>query len=165
MDVRRGPCQVGGRVCFSREISTTYREKNKLLEDACEVIGRYLIQNEAELFRIRLSIDEGLQNAFSHGNGDDPQKRIRLIVFERDDGWVVMINDEGDGFLPEDLTDPTTPAGLWREHGRGVLLMCHYMDEVCYFDAGRTLCLVKRSESKGVATRHEADTHPHERQE
>jgi len=61
--------------------------------------------------------------------------------------WGLVISDEGPGFQPKDLPDPTSPAGLWQEHGRGLMIMCHYMDEVSYFDNGRTLRLIKRKGS------------------
>lgn len=161
VDVKGTSCPLNGRVRFSREITTTYDEKNSLLEEACAFIGRWFVSDGAELFRVRLSIDEGLQNAFSHGNSRDPAKRIRLALFESSDGWGVTITDEGSGFRPEDLPDPTAPDGVWQEHGRGLMIMCLYMDEVSYFDSGRTLRLLKRNGGKGATRSNEADAGPY----
>jgi len=143
VNVKGGPCPSEGTVRLFREIATTFDAKNNLLEEVTAFIGKAYVSDEVELFRVRLSIDEGLQNAFSHGNGEDPGKHIRLAIFDTDASWGVLITDEGPGFQPQNLPDPTSPDGLWLDHGRGVMIMCHYMDGVSYFDQGRTLRLLK----------------------
>jgi serine/threonine-protein kinase RsbW len=148
VELRPGACPSEGEIRFSREIPTTMEAKNKLLEEVTAFVGRAFVSDELELFRVRLSIDEGLQNAFVHGNAADPGKHIGLAVFETDAAWGVRISDEGPGFRPEHLPDPTTPSCLWQEHGRGVMIMCHYMDEVSYYDHGRTLRLVRMKGKK-----------------
>lgn len=157
MEMKSGSCPVPSGVRFSSEIATTFEAKNKLLDEVTAYIGRSFVSDEVDLFRVRLSIDEGLQNAFSHGNAEDPRKRISVLIFEEDNGWGVIVNDEGPGFEPADLPDPTSPSGLWQEHGRGLMIMCHYMDEVTYWDRGRTLRLFKRTGNEGATTSHEED--------
>jgi serine/threonine-protein kinase RsbW len=160
--MKPGSCPVPSRICFSREIATTFEAKNGLLQEVTAFLRRSFVTDEIELFRVRLSIDEGLQNAFSHGNEENPGKRIRLVVFHDGACWGVIISDEGSGFAPENLPDPTSPSGLWQEHGRGLMIMCHYMDEVSYYDRGRTLRLVKKTGNDGVATTHEENAHSHQ---
>ncbi len=55
-----------------------------------------------------------------------------------------MIRDQGRGFDPNSLPDPTDPANLEKAAGRGVLLMRSFMDEVSYNDRGNSVTLVKR---------------------
>jgi len=142
--IEAGPCPPRGRVKFFREIGTTYPEKNDLLEDLMRFIQQNLGEGEGALFKIRLCLDEGLQNAFCHGNRSEVTKKIRVVLFEEEDAWGVTISDQGEGFQPQDIPDPESPDSLFREGGRGVLIMTQYMDEVSYFDGGRTLLLVKR---------------------
>ena len=144
MEVQSGPCPLPDGICFQRDIPTTFEAKNQLLADLVDYIRANFIQDEAELFQVRLCLDEGLQNAFSHGNRSDPQKRIKVRVYCDEKGWGVVIEDEGSGFSPINLPDPTTGSGLWMEHGRGLMIMCHYMDDVTYFNGGRTLRLYRR---------------------
>jgi serine/threonine-protein kinase RsbW len=164
VEMRRCACPPEGRALLQREIATTFEEKNRLLEEVTGMVGRLFVADETELFRVRLSIDEGLQNAFSHGNKQDPQKKIRVSLFETDACWGITIQDEGPGFDPENLRDPTSPEGLWLEHGRGLMIMCHYMDEVSYFEDGRTLRLLRRKED-GRTAGHAASADPDQRQE
>ena len=57
---------------------------------------------------------------------------------------VFVVQDEGPGFDPSSLPDPTEPANLERVSGRGVLLMRTFMDEVSYNQVGNEVTLVKR---------------------
>ncbi len=142
--IHRSECPRPPRVFFSRAIGTTFDEKNRVIEDLVARLRDGMVGDERELFRVRLSIDEGLQNAYSHGNKENPEKRIRIEAFEESDSWGVLISDEGEGFGREALSDPRTPEGRWREHGRGLVIMWELMDEVSYFDGGKTLRLLKR---------------------
>lgn len=162
VEINHGPCPHPKAVCFWREISSTPGERAALLEETAAFIGTRLIEDETELFRARLSIDEGIQNAFSHGNGKDPAKRISLAVFEDEAAWGVLIGDEGSGFSADEVDDPTSPSGLWRENGRGLMIMAHYMDSVSYFDNGRTLRLLRKKRKKGAPEDHEKDTDSHQ---
>ncbi|HAK96365.1 MAG TPA: hypothetical protein DCM87_15575 [Planctomycetes bacterium] len=152
VSIERSECGRPANVIFAREIATTYEEKGLLLDDAIACIGRDLVRDERELLRIRVSIDEGLQNAFSHGNKEDPAKRIRLEVFESGSEWGVIIADQGAGFTSDAVRDPRTPEGRAREHGRGLMIMWKFMDDVSYFDGGKTLRLLRRKQERGSLT-------------
>jgi anti-sigma regulatory factor (Ser/Thr protein kinase) len=58
---------------------------------------------------------------------------------------VYVIRDEGPGFDPSTLPDPTDPVNLERTTGRGLLLIRAYMDEVAFNEAGSQITLTKRS--------------------
>lgn len=60
---------------------------------------------------------------------------------------VFMVRDEGTGFDPSALPDPTDPANLDKSSGRGVLLMRTFMDRVDYNEVGNVVTLTKRSNS------------------
>jgi len=94
-----------------------------------------------ESFRLRLCLDEALQNAISHGNRRDPQKLVRLLIFRVSEGWEIRIADEGRGFDPGRVPDPRTAEGQEKESGRGLLILTQYMAGVRYYDGGRTLSL------------------------
>jgi anti-sigma regulatory factor (Ser/Thr protein kinase) len=57
------------------------------------------------------------------------------------------VRDEGPGFDPGGLPDPTDPANLERPCGRGLLLMKTFMDEVRYNDRGNEVTMRKRCRS------------------
>ena len=84
-----------------------------------------------------------VENALKHGNKYDCSKNVTLSYFETDDGWGVLVRDEGAGFDPADLLDPEADEALYRENGRGLFILKKFMDTLEYFDEGRTAFLFK----------------------
>ena len=99
---------------------------------------------EAEVFAVRLSLEEALVNAIKHGHDGDPTKQVRLRYHVNAERFLADIEDEGSGFDPSAVADPLDPANLEREGGRGVFLMRHHMTTVCYNAAGNCVTLCKR---------------------
>lgn len=94
-------------------------------------------------FAIRLSLEEALVNAHRHGNRCDPHKKI-TISYEIDrQRAVIRIRDEGGGFDPCKVPDPTCPERICLPNGRGIMLMRSYLDEVAYNPPGNEVQLVK----------------------
>jgi anti-sigma regulatory factor (Ser/Thr protein kinase) len=62
---------------------------------------------------------------------------------------VFVIRDEGPGFNPEMIPDPTAPANLSKASGRGILLMRTFVDDMHYNATGNELTLVKRLPTNG----------------
>lgn len=91
-------------------------------------------------------LEEALVNAILHGNRNDPGKKVRLIVFCDEARFGVIIEDQGAGFTARDIPDADAPDAALREHGRGILIMRHYMDEVKYNASSKRLCLVRRKQ-------------------
>jgi serine/threonine-protein kinase RsbW len=98
---------------------------------------------ERELFGIKLAVEEALVNAIKHGNQMDRAKFVHVTYHVRPDRFDVQITDEGAGFDPDDVPDPTAPENLERPCGRGLLLMRSYMTEVVYQDRGRAVRMAK----------------------
>lgn len=104
--------------------------------------------SEQDVFGIKLALEEALTNAVKHGNQCDPRKPITVKYSVTDEQAVIIIRDEGGGFLPESIPDCTSPDRLPVPNGRGIMLMRAYMDQVCYRDQGREVFMVK-SRSRG----------------
>ena len=100
--------------------------------------------SERDAFSIRLALEEALVNAIKHGNQSDPAKKVRISYRLLADRFEVAISDEGTGFNPEDVPDPTVFENLERPCGRGLMLMRHYMSEVRYNDRGNAVTMSKR---------------------
>jgi serine/threonine-protein kinase RsbW len=96
-----------------------------------------------DLFSIKLALEEALVNAIKHGNQYDPKKKVRIAYSILPDRFVVKITDEGEGFDPADVPDPTAVENLERPCGRGLMLMRHYMTEVSYGDRGSSVLMAK----------------------
>jgi len=99
-------------------------------------------------FAVRLSLEEALINAMKHGNSFDAQKTVRLQCVVTPVRLVVEVEDEGLGFNPSEVPDPTTPKGVGRFHGRGLYLMRNYMTRVLHSNGGRLVVMEKVRSSK-----------------
>lgn len=99
--------------------------------------------HEHDLFGIKLALEEALINAIKHGNQMDRNKKIHIGFQLMADHFEVRISDEGPGFDPEDVPDPTAVENLERPCGRGLMLMRHYMSEV-FYEARGTIVIMRK---------------------
>ena len=102
--------------------------------------------SESTTFSIRLALEEGLINAVKHGNGMDAGKFVTLAYEITPDCVEILLSDEGPGFNPGGVPDPTADENLEKPSGRGIMLMRSFMDEVEYLEDGKQVRMVKRRE-------------------
>lgn len=101
------------------------------------------------MFDIKLAIHEAVVNAIEHGNQYDPNKRVHISCDTTCDCFKMVIRDEGAGFNPSAVPDPTLPENLLKENGRGIFLMKNLCDEVSYNDKGNEVHIIKRLKRTG----------------
>ena len=129
--------------------------------------GRRL--DETALMRVGIAFEEALLNAVYHGNLEvssdlrehDPDeyydlarqrcgqrpyagRTVRVELLLEPEQARFRITDEGPGFDPASLPDPTDPENIARASGRGLLLIRTFMDEVAHSDRGNQITMVKR---------------------
>lgn len=105
-----------------------------------------LLQTQAsthDVFSIKLALEEALINAIKHGNQLDRNKKVYISYRFLADVFEVTITDEGTGFDPSDVPDPTAIENLERPCGRGLMLMRHYMSKVTYSGRGNSVTMSK----------------------
>jgi serine/threonine-protein kinase RsbW len=118
------------------------------------VVGRQVLDNllghleslrwsRHDIFSVHLAVDEALVNAYRHGNQMDPAKHIHCSCHASPQKVRVEITDEGHGFNPDKLPDPTDSDHLLRPCGRGVMLMRAFMSRVEFLDGGNHVLLEK----------------------
>ena len=100
--------------------------------------------DEAEVFGVRLALEEALVNAVKHGNRNDPTKCVWALWHVGPRGVLVAIEDEGGGFDPWAVPDACAPDNLERSCGRGLLLMRSYMSWVRYNCRGNRVTMIRR---------------------
>jgi serine/threonine-protein kinase RsbW len=98
---------------------------------------------ETDQFAVKLAVEEALVNAIKHGNQLDPAKRVRILYSVDEETFHIRITDEGSGFNPEDLPDPTADDFLERPCGRGVLLIKSFMTTVDFPGRGNEVVMSK----------------------
>ena len=100
--------------------------------------------DSSQLSNIVIALYEAIVNGMKHGNGGDPAKKVRVRAEIGFNEARFTITDEGEGFAIDEIANPTDPKNLYRNSGRGIYLMKHFMDEVSYNDQGNEVTLVKR---------------------
>ena len=131
---------------------------------------------EADIIRVCIALEEALRNALFHGNLEltseqregDPVEYQKLVddrvgrapyagrklfvtVDVTSGGGRFQIRDEGPGFDPSKLPDPTDPENLEKVSGRGLLLMRTFMDDVTFNATGNEVTMIKRCAAAGGA--------------
>jgi serine/threonine-protein kinase RsbW len=101
------------------------------------------------LERVELALREALANAIIHGNRQDPEKKVVVRCFcQPDRGMLLVIEDEGAGFDPSKVPNPTQAECLLETHGRGLFLMHRMMNTVRISRRGTRVTMLKRLQSK-----------------
>ena len=113
----------------------------------------YLVDRVAKLGLINpeqsnlfIALDEAFVNAVKHGNRYDPQKTVHISADISSEEARFTVEDEGEGFNPQEIPDPCNPENLFKTSGRGVLLIHNIMDEVEYSERGNRLTMVEKPE-------------------
>jgi serine/threonine-protein kinase RsbW len=101
---------------------------------------------------VELALREALHNAVVHGNRMDHEKLVQVFCrCELEKGICVVVKDQGQGFDPSAVPDPTAPENIGADHGRGIWLMKSAMDEVS-FERGGTEVHMRKAVRRGPST-------------
>jgi serine/threonine-protein kinase RsbW len=90
-----------------------------------------------------LSLEEAVINAIKHGNELDDTKKVVVGFAIDDERAIISVADEGEGFDPASVPDPTLDENLIAMSGRGLSLIRAYMDEVRFNDKGNDITMIK----------------------
>ena len=101
------------------------------------------------IFGVQLALEEAIVNAIKHGNRWDTSKQVRVVCKMSPQRIVIEISDEGPGFDPERVPDPTDAEHLECPGGRGIMLMRSYMSRVEYNQTGNTVVMEKERSNSG----------------
>jgi len=116
------------------------------LEDAASAIVKAAEQHgypQASCFALRLAVEEALSNAFRHGHRDlEPDADIGLAWEASPERITIVVEDQGPGFDPETLPDPTAEENIEKPSGRGLLLIRAYMSRIDFNDTGNRVTMV-----------------------
>ena len=96
-------------------------------------------------FSIQLAMEEAVTNAIKHGNRFDRTKKVTIRYACNHKAFTLSVRDEGQGFDPGSVPDPTSPENLTLPYGRGLMLMRAYMDRVEFSPRGNEVTMVKEN--------------------
>lgn len=102
------------------------------VEEFVNYFAKDLGLSDEQLSVLLLAVTEATTNAIIHANKCDKKKLVTIHAHIEDSKLIVKVKDEGKGFDPAKLPNPTEPENLLKDSGRGVFLMKVYMSEVKY---------------------------------
>ena len=88
---------------------------------------------------ILISLTEAVNNAILHGNNADESKNVEICMEGKTSGVAISVTDEGKGFDPNEIPDPTAPENIECCGGRGVFIMSRLADRISFENNGSTV--------------------------
>lgn len=107
----------------------------RLVEDLCSILG---IKEELS-GNILISLTEAVNNAIIHGNKNNPEKTVTIQYQVSPQKIVFTVKDEGNGFNPEEIPDPTTNENIEKTGGRGIFIIKKLSDHTEIIKPGNTI--------------------------
>ena len=112
----------------------------KLILEQLQSLG----YSDHDLFSVRISLEEALANALLHGHQGEEETTIE-VKWKIDSFQVeIIVIDQGRGYDPETIPDPTADENLTLPSGRGLAMMRAFMDEVDVNECGNRVTMVRR---------------------
>ena len=99
--------------------------------------------DEEKLSDIRLCAEEAVRNAIVHGSRMNKKLRVRVNYRIDKNRIIIEVEDEGIGFDPDSIPDPTLKNNITKESGRGVCLIKKLMDKVDFNEKGSKIRMEK----------------------
>ena len=130
--------------CHEIVIPSTPQARQEAESQIMKVIADQGFSEEAR-FSIKLAMEEAVVNAIKHGNRFDANKKVTISFACNHKTFTISVKDEGRGFDPAGVPDPTRPENLTLPYGRGLMLMNAYMDRVEYSDTGHEVTMVREN--------------------
>ncbi|MHC5028003.1 MAG: ATP-binding protein [Planctomycetota bacterium] len=122
-------------------VVTNERGEIELLQTRLIGEAKRMQYNEASQFAVKLALEEALSNAFKHGNNADPAKKITVDCRVGPMEIHIEVEDEGPGFDPDAVPDPTEEENIEIPSGRGLVLIRSFMTSVRFAPPGNRLMM------------------------
>lgn len=113
----------------------------RIIENTIDEITGSIGISQDNYGKVMVAALEAVNNAITHGNEGNPEKFVDVeIEFDKNE-IIITVTDEGNGFKPEDIPDPTLPENIEELSGRGVFLMKKLADEIRFNDKGNSVTM------------------------
>ncbi len=124
------------------EVPSENKYIRKVSSDILSALSPYGMAEE-RLFDIKLCVEEAVRNAILHGNRLDKKLHVKVSYLIADGRINIEVEDEGAGFDPAKIPDPTSKGNMTKESGRGVCLIRRLMDRVEFNKNGNKILMEK----------------------
>ncbi len=116
----------------------------RIVENAIDELTGAIGVKQDNYGKIMVAAMEAVNNAITHGNKSDPQKKVDIEISYENNEIRVKVTDEGSGFDPESIPDPTKPENIEELSGRGVFLMSRLADTIEFNENGNSVTMCFR---------------------
>ncbi len=144
---RREACPPGD-IDRAVELSVRVPTDLEIVEEAVDLVARHCLASgvspRAARFVVRVVLCEALANAILYGNQLDPSKGVDVRVQLDNEVLRLHVTDEGPGFDPSSIPDPTDGELIDSDRGRGLFLIRQLVDDVRFNDRGNAICMTMR---------------------
>ena len=141
---RRPDPKAGAKLLFSKTIASDPGSLEPLVLRVVGILGNHGCKT-GHCTEIELALREALANAILHGNKANRRKKVDLDCYlQKDKSVLLVVRDQGNGFNPHKVSDPTRPENIYRAGGRGIFLIRHFMDEVEFLRNGAEIHMRKK---------------------
>lgn len=110
-----------------------FASRIEAVDQAATAVSEFLSQagvSEDVIFGIDMAVREAVTNAVVHGNKLDENKFTEISLKSSPDSFEITVHDQGKGFNPSNIPDPTQEENILKTSGRGIFFMRNFMDEV-----------------------------------
>jgi serine/threonine-protein kinase RsbW len=117
-------------------------ENLRIVEKAIDEISAKIGVKQEDYGKILVTTMEAVNNAIVHGNKSVVNKLVVIEMKFEKETLSISVSDEGPGFKPKEVPDPTQPENIENLNGRGVFLMFRLADEISFNEQGNkvTMC-------------------------
>ena len=129
-----------GRVYRDLKIESKM-ENLRIIENAVDEITNSLGINQDNYGKIMVATLEAVNNAVTHGNKFNPAKMVMVEITVEHNEMIITVTDEGTGFNPKSIPDPTKPENIEEISGRGVFLMTKLADSISFNEKGNSVTM------------------------
>jgi serine/threonine-protein kinase RsbW len=114
----------------------------RIVENAIdELMGEIGITQE-NYGKILVSTLEAVNNAIMHGNKFEKDKKVEVEILYKNEKLRIKIKDQGQGFIPDEVPDPTIPKNIESLNGRGIFLMSKLADKIKFSKKGNSVTML-----------------------
>ena len=113
----------------------------RIVENAIDDVTSEMGIAQDNYGKILVSTLEAVNNAILHGNQSNPEKIVDIELAFKNNELIIKVTDEGIGFKPDEVPDPTILENIEVLNGRGIYLMSCLADKIKYSKKGNTVTM------------------------
>jgi serine/threonine-protein kinase RsbW len=114
----------------------------QLVEKTIDDVSKEIGIKKGHYGKVLISLLEAVNNAIVHGNSGDPYKFVFIEIDYSKEKLKIKVTDEGPGFKPVSIPDPTHPENIESVNGRGIFLMKRLSDEIKFSKKGNSVTMI-----------------------